>query len=121
MVSVPSWQRFAVHRYKPLLVDAVGQVLPARHRARASKGISAGDFHRGVRANLRRLSSLAGGRLAGLGLIAPEPLREALRCRCRFRVGRAESECSKAVRLESGTASLVPLPGPRGRLGFRGV
>ncbi|MFF3256432.1 albusnodin/ikarugamycin family macrolactam cyclase [Actinacidiphila glaucinigra] len=79
VVSVPSWERFAVHRYKPMLLDAIGYALPLQHRARATKGTFAGDFHRGVRVNLPRLLSLADGRLAELGLIDPEPLRDALR------------------------------------------
>ncbi|GHB32485.1 albusnodin/ikarugamycin family macrolactam cyclase [Streptomyces chryseus] len=78
VVSVPAWHRFSVRRYKPLLVDAMGTLLPEAHRTRAAKGVFAGDFHRGVRANLPALLALADGRLAGLGLIDPGPLRAAL-------------------------------------------
>jgi asparagine synthase (glutamine-hydrolysing) len=79
VVSVPSWQRFSAHRYKPLLVEACGDVLPEKHRRRATKGVFARDFHHGLRANLPRLLDLADGRLAALGLIDPAPLRATLR------------------------------------------
>ncbi|MGW3569091.1 albusnodin/ikarugamycin family macrolactam cyclase [Streptomyces sp. NPDC000941] len=75
VVSAPAWERFSARRYKPLLVDACGDLLPEEHRRRATKGVFAGDFHRGLRANLRRVLDLAGGRLAALGLIDPSPLR----------------------------------------------
>lgn len=78
VVSVPPEDRFSVRRYKPLLVDAVGGHLPEAHRIRAAKGVFAGDFHRGVRENLRALLALADGRLAGMGLIDPGPLRAAI-------------------------------------------
>ncbi|MFI1183111.1 albusnodin/ikarugamycin family macrolactam cyclase [Streptomyces sp. NPDC020799] len=78
VASVPSWERFSVHRYKPLLVDAVGDLLPELHKRRVTKGVFAEDFHRGVRVNLRRLLSMAGGRLADLGLVDPLPLRAAI-------------------------------------------
>ncbi|MBL1095375.1 albusnodin/ikarugamycin family macrolactam cyclase [Streptomyces coffeae] len=75
VVSAPAWERFSARRYKPLLVDACGDLLPEEHRRRATKGVFAGDFHRGLRINLRRVLDLAGGRLAALGLIDPAPLR----------------------------------------------
>ncbi|MBB4891569.1 asparagine synthase (glutamine-hydrolyzing) [Streptomyces olivoverticillatus] len=78
VLSVPSWDRFAVHRYKPVLIDAVGDLLPELHRRRVTKGVFAEDFHQGVRVNLQRLLTLADGRLAAMGLINPGPLRAAL-------------------------------------------
>ncbi|AJT67460.3 hypothetical protein T261_5844 [Streptomyces lydicus] len=78
VISVPSDLRFSTHRYKPLLVDAVGDLLPALHHDRTTKGIFTADFHHGLRANLRRLLDLADGRLAALGLISPAPLRTAI-------------------------------------------
>lgn len=78
VVSVPPEDRFTVRRYKPLLVDAMGPVLPEAHQQRAAKGVFAGDFHRGVRANLPALLTLADGRLAGRGLVDPGPLRAAI-------------------------------------------
>jgi asparagine synthase (glutamine-hydrolysing) len=78
VVSVPSWDRFSARRYKPVLVDACGDLLPELHRQRASKGVFAGDFHRGLRANLPRLLDLTEGRLAALRLIDPAPLAATL-------------------------------------------
>ncbi|MFF7300808.1 albusnodin/ikarugamycin family macrolactam cyclase [Streptomyces sp. NPDC008265] len=78
VVSVPPEDRFSVRRYKPLLVDAVGSHLPAAHRTRTAKGVFAGDFHRGVRANLTHLLASTDGHLAAAGLIDPGPLRSAL-------------------------------------------
>ncbi|MEU1674814.1 albusnodin/ikarugamycin family macrolactam cyclase [Streptomyces roseifaciens] len=78
VASVPSWDRFTVRRYKPLLTDAIGDLLPEAHRTRATKGTFAGDFHRGVRVNLPRVLGLADGRLAAMGLVDPGPLRTAI-------------------------------------------
>lgn len=78
VASVPPPQRFSAYRYKPLLVEACGDVLPPTHRNRATKGLFARDFHHGLRANLPRLLDLADGRLAALGLIDPAPLRATL-------------------------------------------
>ncbi|WP_405408909.1 albusnodin/ikarugamycin family macrolactam cyclase [Streptomyces decoyicus] len=75
VVSVPSHLRFSAHRYKPLLVDACGDLLPEPHRRRTTKGVFTADFHRGVRANLPRILDLADGHLAARGLIDPAPLR----------------------------------------------
>ncbi len=78
VLSVPAWERCSATRYKPLLVDAVGPLLPAVTRQRSTKGVFIGEFHRGVRANLRRVLALTDGRLAGLGLLYPAPLRAAV-------------------------------------------
>ncbi|MFB0629236.1 albusnodin/ikarugamycin family macrolactam cyclase [Streptomyces sp. AB3(2024)] len=78
VVSVPAAERFTVRRHKPLLVDAIGPLLPDAHRSRATKGVFAGDFHRGVRENLSPLLALADGQLAERGLIDPGPLRAAI-------------------------------------------
>ncbi|MFI6350512.1 albusnodin/ikarugamycin family macrolactam cyclase [Streptomyces sp. NPDC050560] len=78
VVSVPPWQRCSTTRYKPLLVDAVGSLLPPKVRDRSTKGVFVGEFHRGLRANLARTLELADGRLAALGLVAPSPLRTAI-------------------------------------------
>lgn len=79
VMSVPSQWRCSATRYKPLLLDAVGPLLPPVIRQRKTKGVFVGEFHRGVRTNLRRVLGLADGRLAGLGLVAPEPLRATVR------------------------------------------
>ncbi len=79
VVSAPPWTRFSAYRYKPLVVDAIGDLLPSRVRERTTKGVFAGDFHRGVRANHTRLLELCGGRLADMGLIDPAPLRATVR------------------------------------------
>ncbi|MGH3904349.1 MAG: albusnodin/ikarugamycin family macrolactam cyclase [Pseudonocardiaceae bacterium] len=75
VISLPAWRRFSARRYKPVLVDAFGDMLPEAHRLRATKGIFVSDFHLGIRANLRRVLDLADGRLAAAGLVDPAPLR----------------------------------------------
>ncbi|MER6528943.1 albusnodin/ikarugamycin family macrolactam cyclase [Streptomyces sp. NPDC001508] len=75
VVSAPAAERFSVRRYKPLLAHAFADLLPEAHRQRAAKGLFAGDFHRGLRTNLRRVLELADGRLAAMGIIDPVPLR----------------------------------------------
>ncbi|MGW0712340.1 albusnodin/ikarugamycin family macrolactam cyclase [Streptomyces sp. NPDC002643] len=78
VVSAPAAERFSARRYKPLLADAFADVIPEAHRQRAAKGLFAGDFHRGLRINLRRVLGLADGRLAAMGIIDPAPLRATL-------------------------------------------
>lgn len=75
VVSASPEQRFSARRYKPLLADTFADVLPEHHRRRAAKGVFIGDFHQGLRVNLRRVLGLADGRLASLGIINPAPLR----------------------------------------------
>lgn len=75
VVSAPLEQRYSAHRYKPLLADTFADLLPEAHRMRSTKGVFVGDFHQGLRVNLRRVLGLADGRLASLGLINPAPLR----------------------------------------------
>jgi hypothetical protein len=64
VVSVPAWRRFSARRYKPVLVDACGDLLPPAHRRRTTKGVFARDYHRGLRANLPRVLTLTDGRMA---------------------------------------------------------
>ncbi|GAA0411764.1 albusnodin/ikarugamycin family macrolactam cyclase [Streptomyces luteireticuli] len=78
VVSAPVEQRYSAHRYKPLLADTFADLLPEAHRKRAAKGVFVGDFHQGLRVNLRRVLGLSDGRLASLGLINPAPLRAAI-------------------------------------------
>ncbi|WEB41498.1 albusnodin/ikarugamycin family macrolactam cyclase [Streptomyces yunnanensis] len=78
VMSAAPRERCSVSRYKPLLADAVGPLLPQPVRRRRTKGVFVGEFHRGMRANLRRVLDLTEGRLAGLGLVTPEPLRAAV-------------------------------------------
>ncbi|PJN40713.1 asparagine synthase [Streptomyces sp. CB02959] len=78
VASAPAEARFSAHRYKPLLVDAVGDLLPALHRDRATKGTFTASFHHGLRAHLGRALDLSDGRLAARGLIDPAPLRTTL-------------------------------------------
>ncbi|MCZ0994332.1 albusnodin/ikarugamycin family macrolactam cyclase [Streptomyces noursei] len=78
VMSAPPRERCSVSRYKPLLADAVGPLLPQAVRHRRTKGVFVGEFHRGMRMNLRRVLDLAEGRLAGLGLVTPGPLRAAV-------------------------------------------
>ncbi|MEU0636166.1 albusnodin/ikarugamycin family macrolactam cyclase [Streptomyces albidoflavus] len=78
VLTARSWERGSSTRYKPLLVDAFGDLLPARHRARTTKGTFETSFHTGVRARLPHLLDHCDGHLAALGLICPERLRAAL-------------------------------------------
>ncbi|MGH3621913.1 MAG: albusnodin/ikarugamycin family macrolactam cyclase [Sciscionella sp.] len=75
VISMPAWRRFSAHRYKPVLLDAFADMLPETHQRRVTKGIFVGDFHRGIRANLRRILDLTDGRLAAAGLVEPASLR----------------------------------------------
>ncbi|SEF12237.1 asparagine synthase (glutamine-hydrolysing) [Jiangella alba] len=79
VASARPWHRYSTRRYKPMLADATGDLLPFRHRRRVTKGTFAGDFHSGLRLNLQRILRLADGHLAGLGLIEPLHLRSAIR------------------------------------------
>ncbi|WP_438488322.1 albusnodin/ikarugamycin family macrolactam cyclase [Streptomyces sp. S186] len=78
VASAPAKDRFSAHRYKPLLVDAVGDLLPAPHRDRATKGVFTSAFHHGLRTNLDHVLDLTDGHLAARGLINPVPLRTTL-------------------------------------------
>ncbi|MFT2017374.1 albusnodin/ikarugamycin family macrolactam cyclase [Streptomyces sp. 796.1] len=75
VVSAPIEQRYSACQYKPMLADTFADLLPDAHRARAAKGLMVGDFHLGIRRNLRRVLGLADGRLAALGIVDPVPLR----------------------------------------------
>lgn len=79
VTSAPPWMRYSTRRYKPMLADATGDLLPQQHRRRSTKGTFAGDFHRGLRLNLRRVLDLTSGHLADLGLIEPSLLGSAIR------------------------------------------
>lgn len=79
VIGVSSWQRVSPRAYKPLLVAVVDGLLPERVRARSAKGIFAGDHHRGLRANLDAVLTLADGRLAGQGLIDPRAVSAEIR------------------------------------------
>ncbi len=78
VVSAPTEQRFSAHRYKPMLADTFADLLPEAHRQRAAKGSFVGDFHQGLRSNLRHVLPRAEGRLAAMGIINPVPLRAAI-------------------------------------------
>ncbi|MEL7991546.1 albusnodin/ikarugamycin family macrolactam cyclase [Streptomyces albidoflavus] len=78
VLAARSWERVSSTRYKPMLVDAFGDLLPARHRDRTTKGTFETSFHAGVRARLPHLLDHCDGHLAALGLIRPEQLRAAL-------------------------------------------
>ncbi|MFF4080798.1 albusnodin/ikarugamycin family macrolactam cyclase [Streptomyces sp. NPDC001777] len=79
VLTNPLERRPSVHTYKPLLVRAVGDLLPPEVAARTTKGSFDADHYAGMRTNLGDLSALADGHLAGLGLIEPRRLRSHLR------------------------------------------
>ncbi|MFF8815542.1 albusnodin/ikarugamycin family macrolactam cyclase [Streptomyces pactum] len=78
VVSAPVEQRYSARRYKPMLAGTFADLLPEAHRKRAAKGLFVGDFHQGLRVNLRCVIGLADGRLAALGIVNPVPLRAAI-------------------------------------------
>ncbi|SFX38691.1 albusnodin/ikarugamycin family macrolactam cyclase [Streptomyces atratus] len=79
VLTNPLERRPAVHAYKPLLVRAVGDLLPPEVAARTTKGGFDADHYAGMRANLDDLAVLTDGHLVGLGLIEPRRLRSQLR------------------------------------------
>ncbi len=78
-LSVPAWERGDPWHYKPLLTDALEGLLPPAIAGRTTKGAFDAEHHRGMRANLPALLSLADGHLAALGLVNPPRLRAAVR------------------------------------------
>ncbi|MCX2968005.1 MULTISPECIES: albusnodin/ikarugamycin family macrolactam cyclase [Streptomyces] len=79
VMSVPSSERWSARRYKPLLSDAVTDLLPREVVRRGSKGLFAVDHHHGLRANQTCVLELADGCLADLGLVRPAVLRSLIR------------------------------------------
>ncbi|WP_052488568.1 asparagine synthase-related protein [Streptomyces sp. 150FB] len=79
VMSVPASERWSARRYKPLLTDAVTDLLPREVVRRGSKGLFAVDHHHGLRANQASVLELADGHLADLGLVRPVILRSLLR------------------------------------------
>ncbi|MFG2747473.1 albusnodin/ikarugamycin family macrolactam cyclase [Streptomyces xanthophaeus] len=75
----PLDRRPPIHAYKPLLVRAVGDLLPPAVAARTTKGAFEADHYTGMRTNLDGLQALAGGHLAALGLLEPASFRRHLR------------------------------------------
>ncbi|MFB7031196.1 MULTISPECIES: albusnodin/ikarugamycin family macrolactam cyclase [unclassified Streptomyces] len=67
----PLERRPSVHGYKPLLVRAVGDLLPTAVATRTTKGSFEADHYTGMRANLDDLRTLADGHLASFGLLDP--------------------------------------------------
>ncbi|MEU1087814.1 albusnodin/ikarugamycin family macrolactam cyclase [Streptomyces sp. NPDC005892] len=74
----PMAHRSPPHSYKPLLIAAVGDLLPAALSVRATKGSFEADHYVGMRANIHLLLPLIDGHLAGLGLVDPTLLRRHL-------------------------------------------
>lgn len=79
VLAAPSLDRWSAHRYKPLLADAVKDLLPEEVVQRGAKGLFAVDHHHGLRANEARVLDLADGHLGDLGLVRPAVLRSLLR------------------------------------------
>ncbi|MBH5337769.1 asparagine synthase [Streptomyces pactum] len=79
VMAAPSSERWSAHRYKPLLSDAVADLLPDDVLQRGCKGLFAVDHHHGLRANQTRVLELVAGHLADLGLVRPAVLRSLLR------------------------------------------
>jgi asparagine synthase (glutamine-hydrolysing) len=77
-LSVPLDERPGPAAYKPIMRDALADLLPASLAARQTKGSFSADFYQGTRANLSALHGLADGRLAELELVNPAALRQTL-------------------------------------------
>ncbi|MFJ4677503.1 albusnodin/ikarugamycin family macrolactam cyclase [Kitasatospora sp. NPDC088783] len=79
VLRVPLDARPPVYAYKPHLVRAMSDLLPAALATRTTKGSFNADFYTGRRANLDALLGLADGFLSALGLVEPRALRRALK------------------------------------------
>ncbi|MBB6119460.1 asparagine synthase (glutamine-hydrolyzing) [Nocardiopsis algeriensis] len=79
VVSLAPPDRFSAYRYKPALMDALGDLLPPVVRGRTTKGAFVRDYHRAVRVHLRSVLDMCDGPLADAGLVDPEKLRSAVR------------------------------------------
>ncbi len=76
VLRVPAHERGGPWRYKPLLADAMHDVVPDELRARSTKGEFGEDIRRGMRRNLPAILALfADSELAARGLIDPDALR----------------------------------------------
>lgn len=79
VVSLSAADRFSAHRYKPALMDAMGDLLPISVRTRTTKGSFVGDYHRAVRVHLDRVLNMCAGPLTEAGLVDGERLRATVR------------------------------------------
>ncbi|MFD7593682.1 albusnodin/ikarugamycin family macrolactam cyclase [Kitasatospora sp. NPDC059812] len=79
LLRVPLEARPPVYAYKPQLVRAMSDLLPAPLSARSTKGSFNADFYTGRRENLDALLGLADGFLSALGLVEPRALRRVLK------------------------------------------
>jgi asparagine synthase (glutamine-hydrolysing) len=77
-LTVSTWLRSSPFRYKPLLAEAMADLLPIPVATRQTKGDFTPDHYLGLRANTNVLHELASGRLAELGLVDPDSLRQLL-------------------------------------------
>jgi asparagine synthase (glutamine-hydrolysing) len=79
LVGLDVDQRPPLHTYKPLLGEAMADLLPLELARRTTKGSFDSDHYAGMRRNLNDLLHLADGHLAALGLLHPNLLRACLR------------------------------------------
>jgi asparagine synthase (glutamine-hydrolysing) len=79
VLRTPLDQRPRLHCYKPLLREAMVDLLPPEIAARTTKGSFDADHFAGVRANLPDLLRLADGWMAAYGLLDPAAFRRAIR------------------------------------------
>ncbi|WP_435108675.1 asparagine synthase-related protein [Nocardiopsis synnemataformans] len=78
VVSFPAQERFSTRRYKPVLMDALGDLLPDSVRKRTTKGSFVRDYHRAVRIHLDSVLDMCEGPLSEAGLVDPAQLRSAV-------------------------------------------
>lgn len=79
VVSLSPPSRFSAYRYKPVLMDALGDLLPAVVRERTTKGSFVRDYHRAIRVHQRSVLNMCDGPLADAGLVDPRKLRSTVR------------------------------------------
>jgi asparagine synthase (glutamine-hydrolysing) len=78
-LTIPLDQRPPIHTYKPILREAMRDLLPPEISKRSTKGRFDSAYYAGMRANLPSLLELADGHLAGFRLIHPDRFRQQLR------------------------------------------
>lgn len=66
-------------RYKPLLVEAMSDVLPISLQARGTKATTTADHYEGLRRSLSQVSAMLDGHLADAGLIDVPTIRSRVR------------------------------------------
>ncbi|WP_435109547.1 albusnodin/ikarugamycin family macrolactam cyclase [Nocardiopsis synnemataformans] len=75
-LSIPESDLPGPTRYKPILVEAMRDLFPARLAQRTTKGDASSDHYGGLRQALPTLTGFIDGHLSGAGLIDPAEIRK---------------------------------------------